>query len=85
VPTFEIEFEVDCGECGKELTHKSVTNADRYEGYKVTVEPCPDCLAGARDEGRGEGNDEGYEERKSEEEEVHTPEEGRRDEHIEGS
>lgn len=44
----EMEFEVECNECGK------VLGAYNPRGNLITVEPCETCMDKAREEGRKE-------------------------------
>ena len=47
----EVEVEIYCACCGKELGLQSFT---RRSGQSIDVEPCKDCLEDARQEGRNE-------------------------------
>lgn len=51
----EVEFEVWCS-CGAGLCRQTKAN-----GTSVTVEPCESCLDTAREEGKEDGDTEGYE------------------------
>lgn len=53
-----IEVEVWCS-CGNGLCNQSTTER---RGKGIVVEPCPDCLEKARDEGYAKGYDNGQEE-----------------------
>jgi hypothetical protein len=62
-----IEFEVYCNKCGAGLCMEASTTdaSGRYSAKSlpsVHVNPCPDCIKEAKDE----GHDEGYEEGKNE-------------------
>jgi hypothetical protein len=56
----EIEFEVECDECGASLT-ASVTPGTYRTNQVVKVEPCEKCVEDAKDEGIDEGKAEGFE------------------------
>lgn len=52
--TVDIEIEVVCWECGKDLD----TKADGRFGHVLSVEPCSTCLDLKYDEGLKDGRDE---------------------------
>lgn len=53
VPSVDVDFEVFCANCGKGLCNKSDASSWR-RGFRVDVEPCPDCIKDAEDRGREE-------------------------------
>jgi len=61
MPTFDLDFEVYCAECGAGLCNQSDAESTS-RGFKVTIEPCKRCLEDARQEGFDKGHDEGYSE-----------------------
>lgn len=49
--SFDVDIDVECGECGKPLS------ADVVDGHRrkvLSVEPCGECLASAKQEGVAE-------------------------------
>ena len=58
MPTFEVEFEVYCGECGAGICNLSDGSSGR-RGPVVTVTPCEKCMAKQYREGYDKGYDDG--------------------------
>lgn len=52
-----VVYEAKCNECGKEL-EVTDTRLDSSSDLCIKVDPCDDCMAGARAEGLAEGLDE---------------------------
>lgn len=62
MPELAFEFEVYCP-CGTGLCNQTIEGRTPGRGMPfITVEPCSDCIARARDEGYSEGYDVGYKE-----------------------
>jgi len=57
VPTLELEFEVFCGGCGTGLCNNATEGSNNHSQY-ISVDPCENCLATAREEGKTEGYEE---------------------------
>ena len=60
MPSFDVEFEIFCS-CGAGLCNQSSTSPGRRNIPFVTVEPCQQCLADAKDASYNQGRDAGYE------------------------
>lgn len=58
----EVEFKIHC-ECGKDLGLQCGVESNGYEGMRfieaphLKVEPCPDCIEKAREEGYDAGRE----------------------------
>lgn len=63
MPSFEVEFEVFCANCGAGLCSISTGgNSSRRNMPFVSVEPCPKCISYAEDKGYDCGYNIGYNE-----------------------
>lgn len=53
MPSFELDFEVFCAECGAGLCNQSDTRTSRQRGTpQVTVEPCKSCVESKMEKAR---------------------------------
>ena len=57
MPTFDLDFEVYCANCGAGLCNQSDAETTR-NGFKVTIAPCKRCLEDADYEGYLRGQEE---------------------------
>ena len=57
-----IDFEVYCSKCGYGLCNSTKVNQGS-RGIIVEIEPCPECLKSAYDEGHTDGYDKGLEDK----------------------
>jgi hypothetical protein len=56
-----INIDIYCGTCGAGLCRTSSADTNRSGGHRITVNACETCVQSARDEGYGEGWDDGQE------------------------
>jgi len=54
-----IDFEVYCSKCGYGLCNSTKVD-QRRGGVVMEIEPCPECLKGAKSDGYDEGHADGY-------------------------
>lgn len=63
MPSFEVDFEVFCANCGAGLCSVSTGgNSNRRNMPFVSVEPCSNCIERTKEKGYEDGYNSGYEE-----------------------
>ena len=51
ISEISIEVTITCEKCGKDLDQEAVVIVDHYGQSEIKIEPCPDCMAEAYNDG----------------------------------